>query len=198
MKTETRELLKPLLGDPGLGSTTVNDEMRHSELRYRRLFESAKEGILILEPATRKIIEANPFIAKLLGYAREEFIGKELWELGLLKDEEASKAAFRELQEKNFIRYEDLPLQTKDGRTIQVEFVSNLYREDGHSSIQCSIRDITERKLAEQKFRGLLESAPDAMVIINGDGQISLINAQTEKLFGYARSEEHTSELQSQ
>ena len=89
--------------------------MRASEVRYRRLFESAKDGILILDPDTRKVTEANPFVAEMLGYAREELVGKELWEIGLLKDEEDSKAAFQELQEKLFIRYEDLAIKTKDG-----------------------------------------------------------------------------------
>src|ERR1700735_4050977 len=87
--------------------------MRVSEIRYRRLFEAARDGILILDPGTRKITDANPFMSELLGYPHEELLGKELWEIGLLKDEEASQAAFRELQEKQYIRYEDLPLQTK-------------------------------------------------------------------------------------
>src|SRR5580698_11407536 len=100
---------------------------RASEIRYRRLFEAARDGILILDPGTRKITDANPFMSELLGYSREELLGKELWEIGLLKDEEASQAAFRELQEKQFIRYEDLPLQTKAGVRREVEFVSNLY-----------------------------------------------------------------------
>jgi PAS domain S-box-containing protein len=128
---------------------------RTSEIRYRRLFEAARDGILILDPGTRKITDANPFMSELLGYSREELLGKELWEIGLLKDEEASRAAFRELQEKQFIRYEDLPLQTKSGLRRDVEFVSNIYNEDGRNVIQCNIRDITERKLAEDEVRQL-------------------------------------------
>jgi PAS domain S-box-containing protein len=117
-----------------------------SEIRYRRLFEAARDGILILDPDTRKIIDANPFMSEFLGYPHEELLGKELWEIGLLKDEEASRAAFRELQEKHFIRYENLPLQTKTGQRREVEFVSNIYPEDGQNVIQCNVRDITERK----------------------------------------------------
>jgi PAS domain S-box-containing protein len=124
--------------------------MHASEIRYRRLFEAARDGILLLYPDTRKIADANPFMTELLGYPREELLGKELWEIGLLKDEEASRAAFRELQKKHFIRYEDLPLQNKKGQRREVEFVSNLYMENGHEVIQCNIRDITERKRAEQ------------------------------------------------
>src|ERR1044071_2491759 len=119
---------------------------RISEIRYRRLFEAARDGILILDPNSRRITDANPFMTELLGYPHEELLGKELWEIGLLKDEEASQEAFRELREKHYIRYEDLPLQTKAGKRHEVEFVSNLYREDAQDVIQCNIRDITESK----------------------------------------------------
>jgi PAS domain S-box-containing protein len=125
-------------------------KMRSSEIRYRRLFEAARDGILIIDPDTRKITDANPFMTELLGYPHEEFLGKELWQIGLLKDEEASRAIFRQLRDKHYVRYEDLPLQGKTGQCHQVEFVSNLYEEDGWKVIQCNIRDITERKRAEE------------------------------------------------
>jgi PAS domain S-box-containing protein len=118
---------------------------RASEIRYRRLFEAARDGILMLDPETRRITEANPFMTELLGYPHEELIGKELWEIGLVKDEEANQEAFRELREKHSIRYENLPLQSKEGEPREVEFVSNLHDEDGQDVIQCNIRDITER-----------------------------------------------------
>jgi PAS domain S-box-containing protein len=121
-----------------------------TEIRYRRLFEAARDGILILDPATRKITDANPFMTELLGYAHAELIGKELWEIGLLKDEKSSQSAFRALQKNHFIRYENLPLQNKTGQRHEVEFVSNLYDERGRKVIQCNIRDITERKQAER------------------------------------------------
>ena len=140
-------------GDPGL---------RTSEIRYRRLFEAARDGILILNALTLKITDVNPFMTELLGYSRDEFLGKELWEIGLFSDKEASQTAFRELQIKGYLRYEDLPLQTKEGRLRQVEFVSNVYDEDGQQVIQCNIRDITERKRAEEEREVLLESAQTA------------------------------------
>ena len=127
--------------------------LRTSEIRYRRLFEAARDGILILDPATRKITDSNPFMSELLGYPRGELLGKELWEIGLLKDEAASRTAFRELQKNHFIRYENLPLQTKAGARHDVEFVSNLYDEDGRKVIQCNIRDITQRKQTEDALR---------------------------------------------
>jgi len=131
----------------------ITDVFSASELRYRRLFEAAHDGILILDPATRRIIDVNPCLMDFLGYPREELLGKELFEIGLLKDEAASQAAFRELQTNGSIRYDDLPLATKDGRPVDVEFVSNLYHEGGRAIIQCNVRDITARKKSEKALR---------------------------------------------
>lgn len=125
------------------------DAIIASELRYRRLFEAAQDGILIVDPSTGKIVDANPFMVKFLGYAYEDFIGKELFEIGLLKDAESSQTAFEELQVNGYIRYDDLPLQTKDGRRVEVEFVSNLYTEGDQQVIQCNIRDISARRKNE-------------------------------------------------
>src|SRR3954471_24383871 len=120
-----------------------------SELRYRRLFEAAPNGILIVDAESRLIIDVNPFLVQFLGYAYEEFIGKELLEIGLLADAGASQTAFRGLQSVGYIRYENLPLETKDGRRVEVEFVSNLYREGEQLLIQCNIRDISVRRKTE-------------------------------------------------
>jgi PAS domain S-box-containing protein len=117
-----------------------------SEVRYRRLFEAAHDGILILNAVTAKVIDVNPFMGDLLGYPREHFLEKELWQIGVFKDAEISKKAMATLQRVGHIRYEDLPLEHKDGRQIPVEFVSNVYRESRRNVIQCNIRDITERK----------------------------------------------------
>jgi diguanylate cyclase (GGDEF)-like protein/PAS domain S-box-containing protein len=125
------------------------EQIRTSELRYRRLFEAAQDGILILDAETGAIADVNPYLIDMLGYSREEFIEKKLWEVGAFRDIEASKNAFEALQKNEYIRYEDLPLKGKDGRLIQVEFVSNVYLVGDEKVIQCNIRDITERKQAE-------------------------------------------------
>ena len=127
-----------------------------SETRYRRLFEAAQDGILILDADTGKIADVNPFLTDMLGYPREEFLGKRLWEIGPFVDVARSKAAFLELLTKRYIRYEDLPLQTRDGRSISVEFVSNVYRVDHKEVIQCNIRDITDRVQAEAAEKELI------------------------------------------
>ncbi len=114
-----------------------------SEARYRRLFESAKDGILILDAETGMIADVNPFLTELLGYSREEILGKHVWDLGFLRDIVGNRANFLELREKEFIRYDDKALQTRAGRRVEVEFVSNVYLVAGHRVIQCNIRDIT-------------------------------------------------------
>ncbi|MDP2921373.1 MAG: ATP-binding protein [Candidatus Omnitrophota bacterium] len=125
-----------------------------SEIRFRRLFETAQDGILILDAETGQIREVNKFLIDMLSYSHEEFLGKKLWEVGAFVDIDKSKAAFQELQTRGYVRYEDLPLRTKDGRLISVEFVSNVYSVDRAKVIQCNIRDITERKrLASELFK---------------------------------------------
>ena len=128
----------------------AEQELEISEVRYRRLFESAHDGILILDAVSTKVLHVNPFMADLLGYPREYFLKKELWEIGVFQDAEMSKKAMVMLQTAGQIRYEDLPLQHKDGRHVPVEFVSNVYREGRRNVIQCNIRDITERKRLSQ------------------------------------------------
>ena len=120
-----------------------------SETRYRRLFETAQDGILILDADTGQITDVNPFLVKMLGYSHAELLGKQLWEIGPFKDIAAARTAFQELQSKGYIRYEDLPLEASDGRHLHVEFVSNVYRVDQQRVIQCNIRDITARQRAE-------------------------------------------------
>ena len=123
----------------------IAPSLENSELRYRRLFEAAQDGILILDAKTGAITDVNPFLIDLLGYSRDEFVDKKLWEVGAFKDIKASKEAFGALQNNKYIRYEDLPLKAKDGHLVQVEFVSNVYPMDGQKVIQCNIRDITAR-----------------------------------------------------
>ena len=128
------------------GHKNIEAELATSELRYRRLFETAQDGILLLDAKSAQITDVNPFLIQMLGYTKAEFLGKKLWEIGAVKDIEASREAFRDLQRKEFIRYENLPLQTSDGKRLDVEFVSNVYGVNGDTVIQCNVRDITERK----------------------------------------------------
>jgi PAS domain S-box-containing protein len=128
------------------------EALKASETRYRRLFETAQDGILILDADTGQIDDANPFLIDMLGYTYADLRGKKLWEIGAFKNTRASKAAFTKLQRKGYVRYEDLPLTTKDGREVDVEFVSNVYPVNHHKVIQCNVRDVSDRKLAEEKL----------------------------------------------
>ena len=131
----------------------AEEKLLASEVRYRRLFEATRDGILILDADTGEIVDVNPFLIEMLGYSHTEFLGRQLWEIGFFKDIVANKAAFLKLQEERYVRYEDLPLETNDGRLIWVEFVSNAYGANGKQVIQFNIRDISERKQAEETLR---------------------------------------------
>jgi len=131
----------------------VEEKLAASEIRYRRLFEAARDGILILDAETGVIVDVNPFLVEMLGFPKEKILGKELWELGFFKDIAANKANFLELQKKEYIRYEDLPLETANGGRIHVEFISNVYQVNHLKVVQCNIRDVTERKQAEEQLR---------------------------------------------
>jgi PAS domain S-box-containing protein len=163
-----------------------------SEVRYRRLFESAKDGILILNAETGRIVDVNPFLLEILGFSREEFLGKKIWELGFFKNIVANQASFAELQQQEHIRYEDKPLETADGRRIDVEFISNVYLMNHHKVIQCNIRDITTRKQAEERVReqaALLDTTSDAIYATALDGTIRFWNKGAEQTYGWSSAE---------
>jgi PAS domain S-box-containing protein len=132
-----------------------------SEVRYRRLFQTAKDGILILDANTGKVLDANPFMSELLDFPQAEFLGKELWEIGLFNDKSENEAAFRELQQHGYVRYDHLPLKTKSGQQAEVEFVSNVYQVDHRLVAQCNIRDISERIRLERKMKEQAEALAD-------------------------------------
>ena len=136
-----------------------------SENKYRRLFEAAQDGILILNVETGIIENANPFLKKLLGYSEEQLLNKKIWEIGALKDLVANKEKFLELQQKGFVRYLDLPLETASGKKIDVEFVSNVYLLNSQRVVQCNIRDITERKKLERERAALLIREKEARLV---------------------------------
>ena len=157
--------------------------LKDSELSYRRLFEAAQDGILILDAETGMIEDVNPFLINMLGYSREEFVKKKLWEVGAFKDIKASKEAFEALQEKEYIRYEDLPLKAKEGQLVEVEFVSNVYLVGSEKVIQCNIRDITERKQAEARAQTTNDKLLDLVnELQRRDREMQLLNQMNDLL----------------
>ncbi len=129
--------------------------LRASESRYRRLFETAQDGILLLNADSGQIEDVNPFLIGLLGYSHAEFLGRKIWEVGCFADIAHNKEMFAELQTRGYVRYDDLPLKTSSGARVAVEFVSNSYDCDGVKVIQCNIRDITERKESRARITHL-------------------------------------------
>ncbi len=181
----------------------AEDKVHLSETRYRRLFESAKDGILILNAETGMINDVNPFLIDLLGYSKEAFINKEIWDIGFFKDVAANKNRFLELQQMRYVRYDNLPLETSDGRMINVEFVSNVYFEGKKEVIQCNIRDITtrvhiEEKLRknEEKLRFITANISDVIWIYNfTQAKLTYISPSIVNLSGYNQTESITQGL---
>jgi len=167
-----------------------------SELRYRRLFETAKDGIIILNWDSGMIIDVNNFLIDLLGYSKEEFLSKYIWEVGVFKDIAASKENFLTLQQKRYVRFEDLPLETKMGDIIEVEFIANSYEVGSEVVMQCNIRNITDRKKAEKllaienaKNDALLGSMGDGLIAVDTDMKIIRVNKMSETMLGWTESE---------
>jgi formate hydrogenlyase transcriptional activator len=156
----------------------AEEALKVSETRYRRLFETAQDGIILLDADTGQILDINPFLLQMLGYSHKDFLGKKLWEIGPFSDIAASKLRFSELQMKGYVRYEHLPLETKDGLLIDVEFVSNVYLVDHEKIIQCNIRDITLRKQVE----GELQKVYDEMDLRVKERTEDLVEANRQLL----------------
>jgi PAS domain S-box-containing protein len=174
----------------------LTEQVRASEAQYRRLFEAAKDGILILNAETGMIEDVNPFLTELLGFTREQVLRKKVWELGCFKHLIANQEKFTELQRVGYVRYGDLPLEAADGRKIAVEFVSNVYEVNGAQVIQCNIRNITERKAkeeelrdSEQRFAGAFADAPIGMALVSPETRWLKVNRALCDLLGYSEAE---------
>lgn len=169
----------------------VDARLEASEIRYRRLFETAKDGILILDADTGQIADVNPFLEDMLGFSRAELLGRTLWEIGPFRDVAASQHAFRRLQNQEYIRYDNLPLETKTGQHKQVEFVSNVYWVNDQRVIQCNIRDITARKQAEVDFQKANEELVGLVAELQRrDREMQVVNRMNDLLLACMTQEE--------
>ena len=170
----------------------AGEALRRSEARYRRLFETARDGILLLNAESAQIEDVNPYLIEMLGYSHQELLGRKLWEVGAFSDIAQSKEMFAVLQDTGYVRYEDLPLTTSSGRTIAVEFVSNAYDCEGIKVIQCNIRDVTAHREAElvlREFKAIVDASDDAIISKSTAGVIRSWNPGAVKIFGYSAEE---------
>ncbi len=177
-------------------SRSLNERLIASELSYRRLFEAAHDGIIIIELDTGKITDVNPFLTELLSFSREEILGKTVAELSPANDIVSNKAMLARLQKEGRVRYDDLPLQTKDGRSVAVEFVCNVYQAGDEKVIQCNVRDITLRRKmeedlreSEEQFRTMFTSAGAGIAISTPQGRFLQVNQAYCQMLGYTEEE---------
>jgi PAS domain S-box-containing protein len=177
-------------------SHRAQEALLASEVRYRRLFESAKDGILILDFASGRIVDSNPFLEQLTGFTKEELKGRTVWEIGMFSDAPDSRMAFETLRSNEYVRYEDLPLRDRAGNAVEVEFISNTYLVGGAKVIQCNIRDISERKRLEAELRrkdvlylSVIENSTDLILLVDQDATVRFTNPALEPCLGYAASD---------
>ena len=174
----------------------AEEVLRVSDIRYRRLFESAKDGILVLDGDTAEITDVNPHMIEMLGYNYDELLGKKIYEVSPFKETEKTQTLIGELQTEGYIRYENLSFKTKQKKPIDVEFVSSAYSVDGKKVIQCNLRDITGRKRAEEalgrsetKFHELFNDAPVGYFECDNRGRITSVNRTQLEMLGYPLEE---------
>ena len=183
---------------PAEDAAEVRRSFVESETKYRRLFEAAKDGILILDIDSGRITDVNPFLCSLLGFTAEEMIGNTVGQMSPFKDTVVNQSMLKLLQGQGYVRYENLPLETKDGRRIAVEFVCNVYEAGGVNVIQCNIRDITERKRTERQLQLMSSCVANLndIVLVTETGhdaasndRIILVNRAFERITGYQADE---------
>ncbi|HTX18847.1 MAG TPA: PAS domain S-box protein [Bacteroidota bacterium] len=193
---ERNKLLERIISERTRELEKSNSSLKDSELRYRRLFEAAKDGILILDAESGMFVDVNPSLLHMLGSSREELVNKKAWELEFLKHIIASRDHFLELRQKRYIRHDDVALEAGDGRRINVEFVISVYDVDHQHVMQCNLRDISDRKQAEEALRIsrernrlLFEHTPVGVILADREGQILEVNPLALQILGLPSAE---------
>ena len=131
----------------------ITEQKQAAEARYRRLFEAARDGIIVCDAATGVIEDVNPFVEQLSGFTRTEIIGRPFWESPVLRQIPQGSAELNRIREQEVARYPDVPIETKDGRTLQSEIIANVYTEAERRVIQFNLRDLTDRRKFERELQ---------------------------------------------
>ena len=172
--------------------------VRSSEVRFRRLFETSMDGIMIVDTETGMVIDTNPSLATILGLSQEYFLGKKISDIEILRKIFSQKASFPEMQRK-YIRYKEQPMVTFDNRKIYVEFICNSYRVNNREVMQLNIRDITELVIAEHERDELasrlshyLSTSPTvtySMMLADGTARWQWVSENIREILGYSVEE---------
>ncbi len=131
----------------------ITARKREAEARYRRLFESARDGIVIVDAVSGDILDLNPFTEQLLGYRREQLVGRKLWEIESMENIPNVRGATDQIRERGFVRFDSLHVRTRDDHLIEVEVIASLYYEGDRAAIQLNMRDVGERKKFERELQ---------------------------------------------
>jgi PAS domain S-box-containing protein len=176
-------VLSFLLAGINLIQRRASAALNASEVRYRRLFEASPDGVFLFDADSGLVTNVNPYMMELLGKTRDQLVGKNLWDIGLFQDEARGREVLAELQKKNYHRYDHLPIVTPAGQRHDVEFTCNAYMAGRKRVMQCNVRNITDRKRAEdalrdseERYRSLVEISPQGVWIVRRDGAPLFIN----------------------
>jgi two-component system CheB/CheR fusion protein len=131
----------------------ITEQKRAMEARYRRLFESARDGIIIVDATNGEIADINPATQALWGFSREDLLGRVLWEVEPVRENRGLRSTLEQMRDQGFLRVPDLEVRTKDGRVIQTEMVGNVYAEGGRTALQLNLRDLTDRRKFERELQ---------------------------------------------
>ena len=194
----------------------ITERKRAAEARYRRLFESARDGIVIVDEGSGEILDVNPYAEQLFGYSRQELVGQRLWEIEAARDTPGLRAALEQTRDQHATRFSEMSFKTKNGRAIQTEIIGNVYHEEDRRAIQLNIRDLTERRKFERELQetqkleslGLLAGgvAHDfnnllSGIIVNTDlvsGEMPVDNPSRTELRAIKRASEQAAKLTQQ
>ena len=171
---------------------------RHdAEVRYKRLFETAKDGILLFDAETSRVTDVNPYFIELTGFRRYELIGRPLGDLECFHEAKSCADLVAEARKQDMVRFDGVFLNSNEGRRVEVEIVANSYSVGRQEIVQANIRDVTQRKQAvmqlkesEERFRLFVDSVKDyALFQMDLHGRVIAWNSGAERLLGYKEAE---------